>query len=92
MNYLNIFVYISTSLVIFYEILNLYFLNRFINKNMKISVVLPQFIINWLKQLEEAASNDLTIKIVKEICYMHISIYSVIIILITILYWIVKSI
>ena len=86
-NYLNIFVYFSTSLVIFYEILNLYFLNRFINKNMKISVVLPQFIINWLKELEEAASNDLTIKIVKENSYIHISIYSVLIFLITILIW-----
>ena len=86
-NYLNIFVFFSTSLVIFYEILNLYFLNRFINKNMKISVVLPQFIINWLKELEEAASNDLTIKIVKENSYIHISIYSVLIFLITILIW-----
>ena len=87
LNYLNIFVFISTSLVIFYEILNLYFLNRFINKNMKFSVVLPQFIINWLKELEEATSNDLTIKIVKENSYIHISIYSVIIILISILIW-----
>ena len=50
--YIKIFSYISCSLAIFYELLNLYLLHKFTNKNIKISEVLPEFIINWLQEFE----------------------------------------
>jgi hypothetical protein len=45
--YLKIFAYFLCSLVILYQLLNLYFLHKFIiNKNINISPVLPEFLIN----------------------------------------------
>jgi hypothetical protein len=44
--YLKIYIYITASLAILYQILNLYLLHLFIKKKVQISEVLPQFLIN----------------------------------------------
>lgn len=72
LNYLKIFYIIACSLTICYELLNLYFLHRFIKKNIKISEVLPDYIIFLLKELEEISSNIESIKFFKKSCYIHI--------------------
>lgn len=43
---LKIYIYITCLLAILYQILNIYLLYIFTNKNTKISEVLPEFIIN----------------------------------------------
>jgi hypothetical protein len=44
--YFKYYLYIMGSLAFIYQFSNLYFLNKAINKNLKISEVLPQFLIN----------------------------------------------
>jgi len=44
--YLKIYLYITGSLAILYQILKLYLLHLFIKKKVQISEVLPQFLIN----------------------------------------------
>jgi hypothetical protein len=52
-------------------------LNKAINKNLKISEVLPQFLINWLKEIETSSSTKEGIKEFKKTCYTEIWIYTV---------------
>ena len=79
--YLKIFFYLSWSLAFIYQLSNLFLLNKFINKNIKISEVLPEFLINWLKDFEELSSNKESIKEFKKSCYINISIYIVMLII-----------
>ena len=85
LSFLKNFVYISSSLVIFYNFLNLYLLHKFSTTNVKISEVLPDFAINLLKEIEVFSSNKISIKEFKKENYINISIYVIIIIIITII-------
>lgn len=84
--YLKIFSYISCSLAIIYQLLNLYLLYKFYNKNKKIPEILPIFIQNWLKEFEIISSTKESFNEFKNICYIEILIYILIIILITLLF------
>lgn len=84
-SFLRNFIYTFSSLVIFYDLLNLYLLHKFATKNVKISEVLPDFIINWLKEFEVLSSTKNSIKEFKKENYINISIYIFIMIVITIL-------
>jgi hypothetical protein len=81
--YIKLYTYLTCSLVILYQILNIYLLHRFINKNINISPVLPDFIINWLKDLETISSNNDSSQYFKNSCYIQIFIYLSIIFLIS---------
>ena len=81
MYYLKLYVYIAYVIVNICQILNLYLLHKFINKTIKISDMLPEFIIDWLKDLEVISRNKVHIKHFKNTCYFHIGLYAVIIIL-----------
>ena len=83
--YIKIFSYISGSLAIIYQLFNLYLLYKFSNKNINISEILPNFIINWLKEFEVICSSKESINEFKNICYIQILIYILILILITLL-------
>ena len=80
---MKLFAYLTCSLIILYQIFNIYFLHRFISKNIKISPVLPNFIINWLKDLETISSNKECYQYFKDSCYIQILIYLLTIILIS---------
>ncbi len=83
--YIKLCAYLTCSLVILYYILNIFFLHKFINNNIKISSVLPNFIIIWLKELESISSNIETTQYFKNSCYIQILIYLLIQILISII-------
>jgi hypothetical protein len=76
--------YISCSLVISYHLLSLYLLHKFSTKNIKISAVFPEFVINWLKGIELMSSSTPGIKEFKTNCYMEITVY-IIILIVTVL-------
>ena len=78
--YLKIFSYFSSTLAIFYQLTNLYLLNKLAYKGLNISNILPQFIIDWLKELEVLSSSKESIIEFKTHCYINISLYLVIII------------
>jgi hypothetical protein len=81
--YIKLYTYLTCSLVILYQILNIYLLHRFINKNINILPVLPDFIINWLKDLETISSNNDSSQYFKNSCYIQIFIFLSIIFLIS---------
>ena len=84
--YIKLFCYISCSLSICYEILNLHMLHRFINKNINISSVLPAYIIDLLKELENISSDIESINYFKKTCYIHILLYIIPIIMVTLIF------
>ena len=84
--YIKLFVTITSILVIIYEILNLYFLHRFIKKNIQISEVLPNYIIELLKELKNISSDIESIKYFKRSCYIHILLYFFSIIIINLIF------
>ena len=55
----------------------------FSTRTVKISQVLPDFLINWLKEIEILSSTPASLREFKKGCYIEISIYLVIIIFIT---------
>jgi hypothetical protein len=73
--YLKLYFLIGSSLAICYELLNLYLLYRFIKKNMIISSVLPDYLINMLKEIENISQDIESIKYFKKSCYTHILLY-----------------
>lgn len=79
--YLKLYILITSSLVIIYQLINIYLIHKASN-GMKISEVLPEFIINWLKEFETLSSSKASIKEFKNMCYIQIAIYIVIILLI----------
>lgn len=77
--------YVYSSLVIIFDVLNLYLLHKFASQKVNISEVLPDFIINWLKDFEVLSSSKISIKEFKKACYINMSIYLIIMIVITII-------
>lgn len=81
-------VYIICFFSISYQLLNLYFLYKFSNKSLKISNVLPNFIINWLKLIESLSSSKYAIEgacAAKKNCYIEISLYIAIVVIVTLI-------
>ena len=66
-----------------YQLSNLYFMNKFINKNIKISEVLPNFLIDWLNDIEVISTSKEGIKEFKKDIYINIAIYIVMFIIFT---------
>jgi hypothetical protein len=79
--YLKIYIYILTSLFTIYQLVNLYLIYKFMNNNIKIPELLPEFLINWLKEYEVFKSSKTGIKEYKNMCYTQISIYLVIVLI-----------
>lgn len=73
--YLELYLYIIGSLLILYELLCLYLIHKFSNKNISISPILPAFLINWLSEFKEICSTEHSIQVFKKMCYRQISIY-----------------
>ena len=71
-----IFVYIYLALS--YQFLNLYLIHKFASKNIKIPEVLPDFLINWLKEFKIITQSEESIKEFKKICYIEILVYLII--------------
>lgn len=84
-NFLKNFLYIYSSVVISYQILTLYLIHKFSTRKVKISVVLPDFIIDWLKEFEVMCSSKAGIEAFKDGCYIQIKLYLSIIIFIAII-------
>ena len=79
--FFKIFTFTSCSLIIIYQLLNLYFLHKFFKKDINISdisVVLPDILKNWLNSIDILSQNELSIKEFKKMCYFEILIYSLI--------------
>lgn len=72
---LKIISYTLLSLVISFNLLNLYILHRFSTRKIKISEIFPEFIIKWLKEISEMSSNKAGIKEFKTNCYIEITVY-----------------
>lgn len=83
--YLRIIIYIFSSLSISYQLLTLYFIYRFSQNNIKISELLPDFIIKWLKEFEIMCESKESIKFFKTECYIQIYLYIGIIIFVTLI-------
>jgi hypothetical protein len=83
--FLKNFLYFTSFLMIIYQFFNLYLLHKFSIKNVKISKILPDFIINWLKEFEIICSSKSSVKEFKKTCYIEILIYIIIMVIITIL-------
>nr|WVH37913.1 hypothetical protein [Dichomitus squalens] len=83
--YIKLYCYITCPLAIIYQILNIYFLHKFYNQNMLISEVLPDFIINWLKDIKAMSASKETVNLFKNTCYIEMIIYITLMIIITLL-------
>ena len=68
-----------------YQLLNIYLLHKFSKQNVKIPKVLPEFIINWLNEFYIISSSIESIKFFKQTYYIQISLYLLIMIIITLL-------
>ena len=84
--YFKMYMYIMYSLIILHLILNLYLLHRFYTKAVKIPEFLPEFVINWLKLFEEMSSNKESVKYFKNMFYLEIGLYTLIIIIVTLIF------
>lgn len=83
--YLKIYTYVTCSLFICYQFLNIFMLYIVAKKKIKISEFLPEFLINWLKEFEIMCQSKENIKEFKNIFYTDILIYLLIIILISVI-------
>src|ERR1700727_1763723 len=83
--YFKLYCYISCSLVILYQLLNIYLIYKFSQPETKIFEFYPEFIINWLKEFEEIGKSKEIAKYFKDMYYREIFLYVSIIIIITVL-------
>ena len=84
-NNLIIIVYVLSIYNIFFEILSLYIVYSFSNKSLKISSILPDFLINRFKEIETLSNSQPGIEEFKDNSYIHIYLYTGIIILVTLI-------
>jgi len=73
--YIKVAYYIIFSLIICYYLLSIYLLHKFSNKNIKILEVLPEFLIKWLKEIENMSTTKADIKEFKTNSYLQITVY-----------------
>lgn len=86
----KIYAIVSCSVAICFELLNLYFLYKYVRgrvctKKVKYSKILPDFIINWLQGIEIISSSKTHMNSVKNLCCTHIFVYLIIVVIIVIL-------
>lgn len=67
--------YTVFSIIIIYHLLNLYLLHQISNKKIKVLDIWPEFIIQWLKELEDWGSSKAGKKAYKTECYVQITLY-----------------
>lgn len=79
--YHRIFLITFSILIILYQLLCLFLLNKFYKKTITIPEILPSFLINWLKEFEALGSSTESFSIRKKNCYTQIGIYVVILLL-----------
>ena len=84
--YLKIYLLIVVGLANLYQLFEIYMLYLFIKKNIQISEVLPDFIIDQLKQLEMISQEKESVKSFKEGCYIQLSIYITVLMIVAIFY------
>lgn len=82
--YLKIYFWIGCSTAILLESTDLILLHLFLYKKITISEVLPDFLINKLKYIENTSLNKMRVKGFKEGCYIQLSIYTVLLIMLII--------
>ena len=82
--YFRVYCYITCSLIIFYQLFNLYLLHIFTTREVKIPEILPDFILNRLKGNFVGLNTDKDkewIRYLKNMYYTEILIYTVLLIL-----------
>ena len=84
--YLRMYCYFVSTLIIMYELLNLYLMHKFHTQTIKIPQVLPDFLRNWLKEFEAVSSRVEYIKEFKKGCYIEIGMYLSLIIIVTLIF------
>nr|WVH38206.1 hypothetical protein [Trametes cingulata] len=84
--YLEIYCLVLCIFYILYECVNLYLLHIFSTKSIKkIPDVLPNFFIEWLNSFKVLSSKEVLKNEIKKMCYVHISLYLVIMLFIIII-------
>ena len=73
--YIKVACYTIYSLRICYNLLNIYLLHKFINKSIKILEVLPEYLIQRLKEIETVSTSKPGIEEFKTNCYLDIYVY-----------------
>lgn len=82
---LKIYSIISCSFGISYQLLSIYLIHKFSTTKVNIPEVLPEFIIKWLKSLEMLSSDKNIVKNTKNSCYIDITIYITICVIISLI-------
>ena len=83
--YIKIYTYVTATIATLYQLLNIYLIHRFSQKSIQIPEVLPEFLINWLKEFEILSDTKESVKEFTRMCYFSICIYIIFIILATLL-------
>jgi hypothetical protein len=76
------FVCVYCVVVINYHLLIIYLIHKFSTKKIQIPEVLPNFMINWLKNFEIMSETKETIKAFTKNSYIEISLYMIILLLV----------
>ena len=84
--YLKIYFIFACSFLIVFHLIILLILQLFIKKSLTISEILPDFLINWLKDFEYISSDPESIKDFKKSSYRLVGIYIIILTLFTIFF------
>ena len=84
--YLKLLFLFLCSLAIIFNILNLYLIHLFSQSDIKISKLLPNFLIEWLEDFKLFSKNESGIKILRDMYYREIIIYLILIVLIIIFF------
>ena len=73
-----IYCIVASLLLIIYELVSLYLIHKFSTKDIKISEVLPDFIIKELEFLKSVGSSKIMIKECKKLYYFFLTTYLII--------------
>jgi hypothetical protein len=73
--YIRVAYFTIFSLIICYDLLNIYLLHKFSNQSIKILEIWPEFLIKWLKDIETMSKTKPGRKAFKTSFYIDISVY-----------------
>ena len=76
----NTLVYFHCSRLILYQIIHLYLIHILSTKDIKIPEILPDFIIQWLKDIQNLIQDEQGKKWLKQTSYNHLVIYLILLI------------
>ena len=85
--YFNIFSYSLFSLGILYQLLHIFLIYIFSKKKRNIPEILPDFLINWLKEFELMCLTKESTQYFKNFFYRHILVYIIMIVYYTLFYY-----